>query len=78
MKDFLHELESSDDENNSHSAPDPVQTNLNDNGKVDDIDLSSKNHFNKSSDKLVMFVKVVPNNDFKEINKKFPKFKHLT
>ena len=30
MKDILHELESSDDEIDSYSAPDPVQTNPND------------------------------------------------
>ena len=29
MKDILHELESSDDEIDSYSAPDPVQTNPN-------------------------------------------------
>ena len=77
MKDILHELESPDDENDSHSAPDLVQTNRNDNDKVVDIDLSSKNHSNMSSDELVMFVKVVPNNDLKEI-KKVPKLIHLT
>ena len=77
MKDILHELESSDDEIDSYSVPDPVQTNLNDKRKVDYIDLSSKNHFNKSSDKFVMFVKVVPNNEFKEINLKNPKLIHL-
>ena len=75
MKDILHELELSDDENDSHSAPDLVQTNQNDNDKVVDIDLSSKNHSNMSSDESIMFVKVVPNNDFK---KKIPKLIHLT
>ena len=63
MKDILRELEPSDDENDSHSAPDLVQTNGNDNDKVVDIDLSSKNHSNMSSYESVMFVKVVPNND---------------
>ena len=66
MKDILHELEPSDDENDSHSAPDLVQTNWNDNDKVVDIDLSSKNHSSMSSDESVMFVKVVPNNDLKK------------
>ena len=60
MKDICHGLESSDDEIDSYSAPDPVKTNPNDKRKVDYIDLSSKNHFNKSSDDSVMFVKVVP------------------
>ena len=60
MKDIIHELESSDNEIYSYSAPDPAQTNPNDKRKVNHIDLSLKNHFNKSSGKSAMFVKVVP------------------
>ena len=62
MKDILHELESSDDEIDSYSAPDPAQKNPNNDHKVNHIDLFLKNHSNKSSDKSVMFAKIVPKN----------------